>query len=52
MLQDHRPEKQISQKELCILLYFSQKQIPRNVPPDVELMTRDELSLRIFFVRS
>ena len=42
MLQDHRPEKTNIIKELCILLYFIQKQITRNVPPGVELMTRDE----------
>ena len=51
MLQDHRPEKTNIIKELCILLYFCQKQIPRNVPPGVELMTRDEQTFRIFFVR-
>ena len=45
------PKKQISQKELCILLYFIQKQISCNVSPGVELMTRDEQTLRIVFVR-
>ena len=51
MLQIHRPEKTNLTKELYILLYFSQKQITCNVPPRVELMTRDEQTLRIFFVR-
>lgn len=51
MLQAHRPEKTNIIKELCILLYFIQKQISCNVSPGVELMTWNEQTLRIVFVR-
>ena len=50
MLQAHRPEKTNIIKELCILLYFIQKQISCNVSPGVELMTWNEQTLRNFLL--